>query len=90
MQCLSTVVCACNDGVLPVTLGSPVRAQASVSRLAAPYPNLYPPLAGRDWGSLGVDQGIGAGGFKKHKDVVRLISSFVQLTEKTTAGFGAR
>ena len=88
-----TVVCACKGSVLPVTLGSPARAQASVSRPAALYPNLYPPItlyppsAGRDWSSLGVGQGIGAGGVEKHEDTVRLDQLFRSIDRENNSGF---
>jgi len=37
----STSVCACNDGVSPVTLNPPVEAQAAISRAAALSSVLY-------------------------------------------------
>lgn len=42
MQNLSNFVCACNGGVLPVTLSPLAEALASISRAAALYLSLYP------------------------------------------------
>ncbi|KAF1953558.1 hypothetical protein CC80DRAFT_494454 [Byssothecium circinans] len=45
MSGLSTFVCACNDGVLPVTLNPLAEAQASISRVA--HSILFLPLLSR-------------------------------------------
>lgn len=42
MQSLSSFVCVCNGGVLPVTLSPPAEAQTSIFRAAALYLSLYP------------------------------------------------
>jgi hypothetical protein len=97
MQGLSTFVCACNDGVSPVTLNPLAEAQASISRAARILPYPVPLLSHRipfneprlDLGGC-VVIGTGAGGLEKDGDVVGLTGSFVQRSaERTTVDFGA-
>ena len=86
MSSYSTFVCACNDGVLPVTPGPPGEAQASISMAAALYLSLYlSHLIGfslqraETSPRLPLGLGTGYGGLERRKDGVGLIgSSFVQ------------
>ena len=91
MQCFSTFVCACNDGVAPVTLNPLAKAPPAFYLIVYLSYLIVSPSTSRHWISAAclLGLGIGAGGREKHEDVVGLIGSFLRSAEETTAGSGA-